>query len=215
MIARAAAVGCGVVVAAALLAGCVGQVAPVPSPTPPVPSPTGTSAATLRPRPTLTPATLVTTSGVGPARLGMSLAEGVAARLAVPVEPAPCVDLRTDAFLQAFPGVTLEWTTDGLRTVVVGSKDYVTEAGVRTGDSAAALRSAYGDRLRFVPRDLGHFENLGGRGGPLAERFGATIPAVAGEGGVLLFPLFEGRVDHIEVVPAGGDRLPTYAGECR
>nr|NLI49433.1 hypothetical protein [Propionibacterium sp.] len=201
------------VVASLLVVGCSAQ-APVAS-SPPAAAAAPSAAEALHPRPTLTSASLVTATGVGPVRVGMTLAEGVAARIVAPGAPEPCADLRTDAFLRAFPGVATEWTPDGLRTVLIGSKDYATAAGVRVGDSLADLRRAYGDRLRLVPRDLEHFENLGGRGGPLSARFGAAIPTVAGADGVLLFPLFEGRVDHLEVVPAGEDRLLTYAGECR
>ncbi len=201
-----------------LLAGCV---SPSPATTPPTTAPDAPASASappaaeavLRPRPTFAAATTITAAGVGPARVGMTVAEGTAARiLAAP--PRVCVDPRTDAFLRAFPGVAVEWTDGGLRTVVVGSTAYATETGVRAGDTRARLERAYGDRLRLVPRDLAHFENLGGRGGPLNERFGPVIPAVEERGGVLLFPLFEGRVDHIQVVPPSTDRLLTYAGEC-
>lgn len=201
-----------------LLHGC----APGPSVPPPVaPAPPDAAASasapapeSLRPRPTFAAASTITGAGLGPARVGMTLADGVAARLIVAPQTLDCVELRTDAFLRAFPGVATEWTDAGLRSVVVGSKDYATQAGVRAGDTRAQLERAYGDRLRLVPRDLAHFENLGGRGGPLTERFGSAIPAVDDGAGVLLFPLFEGRVDHIEVVPASAGRLRTYAGQC-
>lgn len=175
--------GLAAVAAALVLVGCgttpTGAPAPTPTGSPtvvetavstatgepdasPAASPTATATRTSSPNGTPTASetedatslddALIEPDGLGPIQLGMSLnearAHGWAGRSAVcdRWDASPALVAR---------GVSLTFVDDQLYEIWVRQPTFVTETGIRVGDTLGDAREAYGERLRTEPRPGG------------------------------------------------------------
>lgn len=116
------------------------------------PTGAGTPSPTTASESTSVEGAVIEPDGVGPIRVGMSLAEarahGWAARSAV------CD--RWDASPELVDrGLSMTFVDDTLYEIWVHGPEFATEAGITVGDTLADVTEAYGDQLRTELRDGG------------------------------------------------------------
>lgn len=227
----AAAVASGLVVTV-LLPRDAHDAVPAPLGTPvatatagPTPSVVPTSASTPTPArtPSATPSRpagvdadhLITTRGIGPLRVGMTVAQGQALGVLVaqPGDFGCDVETHQKAWHTRHPDLWDEWWASGLSMLYTRSPAYATAEGIKVGSTLADLQAAYSDRLVLAPNDDTTF--AGGSGGFPRSGHGARIPVLVDGDTFVSFPLRNGTVQSIQV----GSRLPDgrydwFTGNC-